>query len=1817
MQARTGNGWRRSVRWLAGTIGVLLVAVSVYGTDPVRTTDGSKAGEGRSASRGTERRSTFHGIAELAAEQGIPVAPAVQAHPSRRIEPLLEREQIEIDTARNLRSLGGTPITARTTEGSVAGPIPQPGDPCITELGCEDCAECTFDRCRPGKCSPASSNAGFPCSVDSQCTPDGVGTCEFFKTCNGGSQDGLDCSSPAGAAACTGGGGTCAPRDGACSGGSSNPGAPCRVGSHCPGGICEYRTCQGGTEDLEDCSTGPLATACTSGGGLCVTNVSNRELRCVRVQEPAGAAGECSDGFTCNGQEQCSAGGLCETVAACPTGEVCDPNRNAGTTAIGSCRPRCTATSCNDSLSCNGVEACNVGTGLCSPPAAVCGQGAPCFPGVPATTFTCGNGRCCDNTNVEDCTRTTVAACTGSRNWLGVGDRQSTSEDDNTCDQLAGANDELFEGEDFQCPRYASGLSPLGPLTVQVGRIEAANCEPLQEVGDDYEIEQAVSGSYFELTTMRFIGGYKPGVGFDRMRITFYDSTGNFIEDSITDSQSSVTGVVVRTFIWSEKPVIPSQGYVTIKPARKFSDDTHAYWMATDAVDHGSNAAVGMYYRRAGDSHAAAQVTVDVLGRCNGGTRNGLYCDRRNVNADCPPAGICDNVPDILAFELVGNEVDAPVGACCITATGSCELEVPWVCEGQGDVFQGIGTQCRACSGDNFTSCTVDNDCLTCHGGTQNNQPCNTPALVTACENGLGTCPEGTCLPFLPACTTIACCETATGNCLEVEGRCVGDNSPCQQNSDCTGPGEGGTCNQVCPVGSVGQGYGSECLPNNCCEQPVYTGADNCDEVTVHVFNVDPDPNVTETRTISGDNSTATFNAADCGLLGGPLGGINDQNWWESFTIDRCANVRMDFCCADPLHEPQWFTLLQGCPCERFVAGDAVPAPIGDLNTDGSERGLPFCTRDDNLWSTYGPLLPGQYFFPVLSALDGVFGKYQLHMTVSACTPAACCIPNPVCQKLSELSLQVDPSGSVINCPNGNSDCDTANGYTCQSDCMHANEPDCGSANGFWMHFRNLPVGEAPVVDCASNRCNIGACCTGLDCEDRSSAPTACDQGNPVTCMSRSICTATQGRFVGGALCSDDYPRDACPACEFESAARCQALDGGEDYELGTLSDLAVGQMAADDFIPRGGAISRLCLIGQYVSEDKGATTVKCAPEGTENGVVDKFLVRVYANDPVTNLPGALIGERTATVQLKALDSFTSYLEWHKLQLLLSSPIGGLTVGQCHWLEVTNNTNETTIPDTANRCRFYWGTHIPDTLSHQGNRYSAIAPARPAPFVGPSPYVLGNHRALDMLFCLDVPFDANGCGDRPGACCECDASVCLNSTRLRTCNAQTRTWHGEDPDCADVTCSTAAPLGDTCDTDFNGTPDGAIVATDGLYVAHTQCANTDGPAEIRGSPFDNDIWYSYTATCTGKLTLSMCGSALSFDSFIAAYANRPPGNKKVCTCPGTSNANLWPVGPGGEAGSDEECHRGFIGPGFLVGRVEKGDCVLVRLGGYGAASGDSSLTITCEPATCYIPPWDPPRIVQHDSNPSGPTLLADMKMNRYLGIKPPNDNHQLAISVLFKTLPAPFNIWNNRQLWVQNPVQRCETGGSDSTTTCAHPFFQQATLGCAPFFRDWTTLPGGVVYVTHPGLVPSRYNGAVLAEAAEYEIRMFDEGCTIPAYPDEYSDAATVVQTKYGDMAGPYDPSGPYYTTAEGANVGVGTDVTAILNKFGNRPGAPNKARADMEPCKLDHKINIGDVNEALNGFRNLAYRFAPGTGSCPSVDPCAYGAALEVAAGE
>jgi len=118
---------------------------------------------------------------------------------------------------------------------------------------------------------------------------------------------------------------------------------------------------------------------------------------------------------------------------------------------------------------------------------------------------------------------------------------------------------------------------------------------------------------------------------------------------------------------------------------------------------------------------------------------------------------------------------------------------------------------------------------------------------------------------------------------------------------------------------------------------------------------------------------------------------------------------------------------------------------------------------------------------------------------------------------------------------------------------------------------------------------------------------------------------------------------------------------------------------------------------------------------------------------------------------------------------------------------------------------------------------------------------------------------------------------------------------------------------------------------DGTTAFSNVGATTDGPMD-GGKCADvgvgADIWYCYTASCTGVLIVSLCGS--TFDTTLAVYDG--------CACP---------VGPA-TACSDDDC---FVLESRATLDVTQGQSYLIRVGGFidrGVPStGTGQITLIC------------------------------------------------------------------------------------------------------------------------------------------------------------------------------------------------------------------------------------------------------------------------------
>jgi hypothetical protein len=221
-------------------------------------------------------------------------------------------------------------------------------------------------------------------------------------------------------------------------------------------------------------------------------------------------------------------------------------------------------------------------------------------------------------------------------------------------------------------------------------------------------------------------------------------------------------------------------------------------------------------------------------------------------------------------------------------------------------------------------------------------------------------------------------------------------------------------------------------------------------------------------------------------------------------------------------------------------------------------------------------------------------------------------------------------------------------------------------------------------------------------------------------------------------------------------------------------------------------------------------------------------------------------------------------------------------------------------------------------------------------------------------------------------------------------------------------------------------------------------------------------------------------------------------------------------------------------------------------------------------------------------NTSGATALSPR--NRFLSFTAGDPGRNQALRMKFGALPSPWNVWDGAMLWVDAPMEVCEVAGVGPGQACppAAPRMNWSELTCAgPVYRQWAA--DGMIHVSHPAVVP---NGV-------YEIQVIDQGCAITD-ENNYSAVLAITNPKWSDIAGPFHMASGQWSVPDGS-VGITTDVVSILEKFANRAGAPTKARADLEPCEVDLKLNITDATRALDGFRGVLYPFRPlGTPCAP-----------------
>jgi hypothetical protein len=185
----------------------------------------------------------------------------------------------------------------------------------------------------------------------------------------------------------------------------------------------------------------------------------------------------------------------------------------------------------------------------------------------------------------------------------------------------------------------------------------------------------------------------------------------------------------------------------------------------------------------------------------------------------------------------------------------------------------------------------------------------------------------------------------------------------------------------------------------------------------------------------------------------------------------------------------------------------------------------------------------------------------------------------------------------------------------------------------------------------------------------------------------------------------------------------------------------------------------------------------------------------------------------------------------------------------------------------------------------------------------------------------------------------------------------------------------------------------AQAVADGTTSFDLGTALPDGLAEPCFSGMKNDLWYDYTATCTGTLVVEACGAnaETSPDTNLAIYDD--------CRCP--------PVAAGPAACSADAGGDCGYGSRVAVTAVE-GRCYKIRLGDSGGNRPSGQLSVRCEPIDCLEGPivWlDPPSGVVDARRPHRPDDAAALEGIEALSAAlPPGDAAECL--VLCETRPG-------------------------------------------------------------------------------------------------------------------------------------------------------------------------------------------------------------------
>jgi len=689
---------------------------------------------------------------------------------------------------------------------------------CTFDIDCEDGDPCTDDFCDigPGQ----APNAGV-------CNNEAVANNDQGDINGDDCSDGLACN---GIETCQGA--TVNACQGLCVGGDND-------------GTCVAGFCVGGKQDLQACPNGNIdcKTVCvretdcggggTCGGQVCVGGPSN------------GLA--CIDNIACGSSPGiCQAPGAGNNPIVCGGGQVCDENKdpNAG------CVDPCPGNPCDDGLTCNGVEVCDVGTGLCSSPGNPCGAAAAncleqaCLKGGTGITGTfcetfndcdpsdltscgangpfCFPGRCCVGLVRQSPNRTFDKRCTGSLGGNNFAPCNVNGDCTRVCD--GGANNGLACTTNGNCPGGACppppqcrGCDAVGATwypgdTGQVSSSAAPAC-PVYSSGIATEGEYLVTAGPASLSPFAYdltdLPLRKLGDDYDTG-----DNPVKYIQLRMLRFAGGVTnasnGRIAFEFYDENGNFVEDVFFISAAGANQIQV-VQVFALAPTLVIPSRGFIVGHVLQAFGSLTAPGQfLWLSTTAPPDQGVNdpNFLYTDTDLAGTPSKVAnflGMCNGgTRDGLECDPDGDNIPGCPGGTCASVPGVLAFEL------EGDVTTNAprGGCCNpatldcnevlkwVCTGSGGSYLGDNIACATC-----NNDSANTGAACRKCSGGAN---NGLACTGVAGCPGGACVlnNTACAFCSDLTTACTG-------NGNCTGIGDG-ICHGACE-------YNSQCETGACC----------------------------------------------------------------------------------------------------------------------------------------------------------------------------------------------------------------------------------------------------------------------------------------------------------------------------------------------------------------------------------------------------------------------------------------------------------------------------------------------------------------------------------------------------------------------------------------------------------------------------------------------------------------------------------------------------------------------------------------------------------------------------------------------------------------------------------------------------------------------------------------------------------------------------------------------------------------------------------------------------------------------------------------